>query len=325
MDIFKNKKIRLLIGILIFLPFLYYSGIDAVKNTIKANILYIASSFSLTLIVYFLDSIRWGYITNSLRKTKDISYIQYFIIYLKSVGLGQFISQTGGLILFRPFFLKKKAKIEYKTSLIAIYFEKVADLYYLLIILINTVFFLSIKNIKIIMITIPFSLFIGNLIYTNIAEKLELFSIKILSKFSSIKSKISKYNNKNSESYNFNKPRSYLFISIITIVRFLMLSLRLFFLVLALNINISFFLILLGIPVSQLSLLFAFTPGAMGILEGGWLGFLTISNISKDIIGDFLIGQRFYWIVFSILFLIIAGIINIIVKNKKQNKGNLTF
>lgn len=324
MDIFKNKKIRLLIGILIFLPFLYYSGIDAVKNAVKANILYIACSFSLTLIVYFLDSIRWGYITNSLIKTKEISYIQYFIIHLNSVGLGQFISQTGGLIFFRPFFLKKKASIKYKTSLTAIFFEKVADFYYLLIILINTVFFLSIKNTKIIIITIPISLFLGNLIYIKTARKLELFSINFFSKFSSIKNKISKYNN-NLILYNSNKSRSYLFISIITIIRFIILSLRLFFLVLALNINMPFILILLGIPVSQLSLLFALTPGAIGILEGGWLGFLTISNINKDIIGNFLIGQRFYWIIFSILFLIIANIINIIIKNKGQNKRNLTF
>ena len=43
----------------------------------------------------------------------------------------------------------------------------------------------------------------------------------------------------------------------------------------------------------------------MGILEGGWLGALTMVNIPKDIIGTFLVGQRFYLLVFDLLVLLL--------------------
>ena len=96
----------------------------------------------------------------------------------------------------------------------------------------------------------------------------------------------------------------------ISILRIFAFSLRLFFLAYGINVTISYLVILLGIPVGQLSLLFSFTPGAIGVLEGGWFGVLKVANVPKGIIGNFLVGQRFYWIVFSLLTLGLCYLLN---------------
>lgn len=81
------------------------------------------------------------------------------------------------------------------------------------------------------------------------------------------------------------------------------------------NTNTSYFTILFGIPFAQLSFIFSITPGAMGVLEGGWLGVLTMAEIPRDTIGKFLIGQRIYWLIFTLL-LLLYGISNRIFDRK---------
>ncbi len=106
------------------------------------------------------------------------------------------------------------------------------------------------------------------------------------------------------------KSQLYSKIAVISILRIFAFSLRLFFLAYGINVTISYLVILLGIPVGQLSLLFSFTPGAIGVLEGGWFGVLKVANVPKGIIGNFLVGQRFYWIVFSLLTLGLCYLLN---------------
>jgi uncharacterized membrane protein YbhN (UPF0104 family) len=51
-------------------------------------------------------------------------------------------------------------------------------------------------------------------------------------------------------------------------------------------------LIWVGIPIAQLGLLLAVTPGALGALEAGWLGVLLLAGLPRQDIATFLIGQR---------------------------------
>lgn len=61
---------------------------------------------------------------------------------------------------------------------------------------------------------------------------------------------------------------------------------------LALGLPISPMLLLLGTPLGQLSYMFAFTPGGLGIFEAGWFAILALGGAVPEQITAFVVGQR---------------------------------
>jgi len=60
----------------------------------------------------------------------------------------------------------------------------------------------------------------------------------------------------------------------------------------ALNVSIPPGLIILGMPICQLSFLIAFTPGGLGIFEAGWFAVLILGGIAAAEASIFVVGQR---------------------------------
>ena len=75
------------------------------------------------------------------------------------------------------------------------------------------------------------------------------------------------------------------------------------------GLSIPLSVILVGFPVAQLSLLLAFTPGALGVLEGGWYVVFSIVGISQADSSAFLIGQRAYLFIFTSMIFLISYLI----------------
>jgi uncharacterized membrane protein YbhN (UPF0104 family) len=82
--------------------------------------------------------------------------------------------------------------------------------------------------------------------------------------------------------------RAFLF----SLVKFGATVLRLILFSQALQTPIPSQVILLGTPVGQLSYLFAFTPGGLGIFEAGWFAILTVADVAEGLITPFLVEQR---------------------------------
>ena len=76
------------------------------------------------------------------------------------------------------------------------------------------------------------------------------------------------------------------------LVKFGFTAARLVLFAMALSLPISPVLILLGIPLGQLSYLFAFTPGGLGIFEAGWFAILVLGGVAEGDATTFVVGQR---------------------------------
>jgi uncharacterized protein (TIRG00374 family) len=95
--------------------------------------------------------------------------------------------------------------------------------------------------------------------------------------------------------------RAYFF----SLLKFSCTALRFVFFARALAMPISPFVFFLSMPIGQLSFLFAFTPGGIGIFEAGWYAILAYIGVPHSYISPFLIEQRIFTIIFiGILFLI---------------------
>ena len=75
---------------------------------------------------------------------------------------------------------------------------------------------------------------------------------------------------------------------------------------------ISPLLIILGTPLGQLSYLFAFTPGGLGIFEAGWLAILKIGGITTEQALIFVVGQRILTVIFIGILALISHILYIL-------------
>jgi uncharacterized membrane protein YbhN (UPF0104 family) len=80
---------------------------------------------------------------------------------------------------------------------------------------------------------------------------------------------------------------------LLSIIKFCFTVTRMVLFASALNLSISPALILLGTPVGQLSYLFAFTPGGLGIFDAGWYAILRVGGVSLKSATQFVVGQRF--------------------------------
>jgi uncharacterized protein (TIRG00374 family) len=112
-------------------------------------------------------------------------------------------------------------------------------------------------------------------------------------------------------------------IFILTIFRFILLVTRLYLLGKSLELGIPLHLFIVGIPIAQMALAFAITPGAIGFLEGGWYAILTFGGISEIERSAFLIGQRVYLSLFiGIIFILTYLVLGIRQLNKLKTNEN---
>jgi uncharacterized membrane protein YbhN (UPF0104 family) len=94
-----------------------------------------------------------------------------------------------------------------------------------------------------------------------------------------------------------------------SLAKLYIISGRMVFLGLAFSAPISWECFLLGVPVAQLSMLFAFTPGSVGFLEAGWLAVLAAQGVASESVLTVLLGLRVTNFVFFPLILHLVGLV----------------
>lgn len=95
------------------------------------------------------------------------------------------------------------------------------------------------------------------------------------------------------------------------LAKFLCTVLRFVFFALALDMPVSPLIFLLGAPVGQLSFLFAFTPGGLGIFEAGWYAVLAQAGVSEEHIAPFLVEQRVFTVLFVGLLALLSTLLTL--------------
>jgi uncharacterized protein (TIRG00374 family) len=74
--------------------------------------------------------------------------------------------------------------------------------------------------------------------------------------------------------------------------RVILISLRILFLSIAFRIAMPWEILILGVPLVQISLLLSFTPGSLGFLEAGWYAVLSMQGVPHQDIWSLLLGLR---------------------------------
>jgi uncharacterized protein (TIRG00374 family) len=332
-----NKKWRNVLGygfgLLVLGVILYLGGTRAIELALTPHLGYLFACFLANITVFAASAFRWGYTTNQLVGKKITSYPRYFSYFVSSRFFGQYISQAGGDFVVKPGLLKQINGIPLKSGLSTIVVEKLFDLSLIGILVIPSLLFLfkAINEfLALVIILIFLILFISVLSYRSssiitLLLRFYSFGLRALNKIPLLNRVIK---NKDYSAYQshdniqaFHK-KVLLNIFSLTLLRFLFLVLRLYLLNESLGLGIPVAIFVAGIPIAQLALALALTPGALGFLEGGWFAVLALGGIGEIERSAFLIGQRAYWSIFiGLIFLItyiLFGINNFLRKETKD-------
>ncbi len=310
----KNRKRALsilgyLIGFSILGVILYFGGLQSIELAVTPIFSFLFFSFLANLSIFMVSSVRWGYIINQMAGEKAASYFHYFAYFVSGRFFGQYVSQAGGDLVVRPGLLNVLGNVQLKTSLTATFLEKIFDLTFIAVTVIPCALYLlgyltRLQTSLIVIIILTFLLFFA----IRRTEQMVNWSVAVLKRIFLFFKKIVLFNRflkdkhlQQIESMNsmlLLKPQALLNTAALTILRYGLLVTRLYFLNLALELTIPTPVLIVGIPIAQLGLIFAFTPGALGILEAGWYGIFALAHVPEVQRSAFLLAQRVYWSIF---------------------------
>ncbi len=319
----KRKRNRILSwvinlsGVLIFALILYLGGGEAWKQIIEGDIRYMLAAFVVTMLWNLVAAYRWSLIANRVVGTEICPFRYFFTYHMIGMLIGQVVPITVGMLGGRPVALSLSQEVSLKRSALSVFLDKLFDLALALLLVIPVALYLVgwIER------PLAFGI-MGGLVLVGVALVAWQYEsvIRLLGQVGSrlaqplervpvigrrlVRGLPQQLDRLSSETFLHNRLAAQAFL--LTLVLYILLAFRLFFISQALRLEIPWYLLTMGIAVTQLALVFSVTPGSMGFLEGGWAAVLGLAGLTLAQFTTFVIGRRAYVLVFTLLGVLLA-------------------
>ncbi len=302
---------------------------DSLLTAITPEVIPMILSLLFTFLAFFTYSSRWGYIADSIAGHKVCSLTEYFYYFISGFFSGQFISQFGGTLVVRPGMLSRNRDISYRKAVSSVFLEKILDFIFVFILIIPSLLYVfSLTSGKTSMLLIVILYAVTNFLLVRFNKSLILFSKNLLTwcldfvRGKPFLGRIYKdgYPERleGLQSASLLKKSAIFYLFQLTALKYVFMFLRIYFIAVAFNLHLPFSLLFFGMPVAQLSLILAFTPGSIGVLEAGWFFIFQIFSVPDFEFMPFLIGQRIYWFAAIALFFGLSFCISWYLKFRKK-------
>jgi uncharacterized protein (TIRG00374 family) len=297
------------LGILIFGAILYYGGVEALRKVARVNLWYLAGAFVAAGLAAYVTSLRWGLIVDALEGSSASSRLRYFYYVMMGKLSSTFVSQYVGDYGVKPLALRASGKTTVGRAVYSVFLDRLFDLILSLLFL------------------VPALLFLGRVISGEVLTLLILLSVctywvasgrnrwllprlvsgvvdalrgqtslavvgpaigRLVGTLDGASQGLEQVSQRCMNSAN-----------VLTMLRYLALTMRAYFVALALGLSLPFCLVFLAVGLVRFTLLFAVAPGKLGVLEVGWYGVLALGGVGTTSIVPFLIALRVYGLVFD--------------------------
>jgi uncharacterized protein (TIRG00374 family) len=304
------RIIFLLAGGGFFAALVYYAGMQALRVVARPHLGYMALAFSITGLLLIVDTIRWGYIVNTIEGRSIAPYSSYFVYFMASALIGELTWRGPSNILVRSLTLKRFEKISGRHSLGSVSLDKIFDVMLFVFFLPPSIGFciglLSWQTACLIAVGLLGVGSLGAAINRQWGVRACWALVDLVLRV------IKRWNPKTERKKEpLEEPflttlegfsiKQFGFILGCTMVRYSLLILRIYYLALALGVHITLALIFLGIPFAQASMVIGLTPGGLGLVELGWFAVFVRAGLPRAGTMTFLVGQRVYILLFSVI------------------------
>ena len=305
------RVILSLVGLGLFVALVATSGTKALSSSLHPRPQYLALMFAATVVVFLAASLRWGSISNALAGRKLFPFAKYFQFHAATRMLALYVSDLGGDLVGKSVILRGFGDLPIGVSAKAAVWNKAFDLllaallsipaalYAFRLVPVPWVFAIAAASLAAFF-ALSITGVLGSLL--NLGAR----CLRALGRRIPIKAlRLRTLPEGASEDIRAFSRQNLAVLCILTVAKYAALLARLVFLSEALELGLPISALAVGLPLSSLTLLLAFTPGGLGVLEGGWYGILALLGIPTEAIGPFLLGRRVY---LMLIFVLVAAL-----------------
>jgi uncharacterized protein (TIRG00374 family) len=307
-----------LAGVLAFVLVLYLGGIKAWQQILRGDWRYVLAAFTVTLLWNLTATYRWSLIANQVFAKPEVCPYRYFFTYqMIGMFIGQVVPITVGMLGGRPVALSLSQGASLKRSALSVVLDKLFDLLLALLLVAPVALYLidwisrPLAVGSMAAIALAGALLVGwqyeqvirllGRVGARLAQPLAHIPVigrRLAYKLPRQLERLS------SETYVSNGLAAKAWL--LTLVMYILLSARLYFIAQALRLDVPWYLLAMGVCVTQLALIFSVTPGSLGFLEGGWAAVFGLAGLSMQQFATFVIGRRVYVLIFTAIQTLLA-------------------
>jgi len=307
-----------LAGLFVLALILYLGGIEAWQQIVRGDWRYVLAAFVVTLLWNLVAACRWALITTQVMGAKPpCPYRYYFTYHMIGMVTGQVVPITVGMLGGRPVALSLSQGVSVRRAALSVFLDKLFDLILALLLVGPVAFYLvgwidlslalglmgGLVAIGLVMLGWQYERAIHLLgrVASRLARPLThlpAIGRRLLRRLPQQLDRLA--------SETFLPNRAAVQALLLTLIMYSLLSARLYYIAQALRLGIPWHLLLMGACVTQLTLVFAVTPGSLGFLEGGWGAVFSLGGLTLDQFTVFVLGRRAYVLVFTLIDALLA-------------------
>jgi len=319
----KQKRNRILswainlLGILILILMLYLGGVRTWKQILQGDWRYVFAGFVVTLLWNVVATYRWQMIVNHMSGGPVCQFRYLFTYQMLGMLTGQVMPITIGMLGTRPVALSLSKGVPLRRSALSVLLDKSFDL------LLALLLFIPIALYLVGWIRLPLALaLIGVLVVIGVllvawkfeqalrlAGRLGARLARPFARVPVLGDRLVRRLQPQLERLAVEPllPNSVALQAFLTtLVMYALLSARLVYMAEAVRLVIPWYVLAMSVTVTQLTLIFAVTPGSLGFLEGGWAAVFALSGLGLDAFTLFVIARRAYLLVFTVIDTVLA-------------------
>ena len=306
-----------LVGILIFALILYLGGVEAWRQIIQSDWRYLAAGLAATLVWNLIAAYRWFLIADAVTQgNPGPRYRYYFTYHMLGMATSQLVPISVGLLGGRPVALSLSGMVPLRRAVLSVVLDKFFDLILTMLLLIPVACYLvdwmSLPLTFGLMaaVVLAGAVLIGwqyermmrwlaraALVLSRPLIHLPFVGRRLMSRLPQQLERLAH------ETFVTNQRAVRLFG--LTLILYTLLSIRLILVALALRLSVPWYLLVMGVAVTQFTLIFSFTPGSLGVLEGGWAAVFGLGG-QMDAYAVFVIGRRAFVLIYTLICTLLA-------------------
>lgn len=307
-----------------------YAGPSIFQRIAQANLLYLFFGLCCTLVIISTTTYRWRFLLQHIIGPSSPSFVHLIHYVLLGATVGLFLPRDVSMMGTRIGCMKLYHEASLKKVVLSVFMDHFFDVLVLIPFVIGVLPFLSNRMASHVLLGINLAihlLFLGLLGYrrsyvfflvvirrcyppiyrfwerTPVLRRIRLPGLQAIELLTQVLS-----------------PRLVVSAYLYSLVKYLSLIARAFFVASAMNLEISFRAIFVSMPLAQASLIVAFTPGGLGIGEMGWYGALMLFGADAGNATSLLLGHRVFTYLF-ILILALVGQVVYAVSTARENRS----
>ena len=287
---------------------------EVIASFTSLNPLFAGLAITALIIHTFLTAYKWGLVTQKL--TPDNKQPLKFYLFYTTLGslTMQFMPQYVGMVMVQNLALRVHKISSFSRGFLSVIYDQFFNLLIPLLLFPTSILFV----LGYISLSVAVFVWIATIIATHFIinrwhRSLISWLIKTLTWVKQRRS------GKNSEPSNIAiasdsilSKKFTLYLYWISVVRYMVWIVRGILIAIAAGFKINFWAIAFISPIVQLGMLLSFTPANLGFMEIGWIGLLSLFDVSKEVAIQFALMQRFLYVVAVVIILAVFAVVSFV-------------